>query len=59
MANLPSSPESEGDASRVPAGGAANPRSRWGLVLAIVIVLALVGLIVYLHLTGALGPGVH
>jgi hypothetical protein len=51
--------ETEGDAPKGPAGGAAKPRSRWGLFLAIVIVVALLGLIVYLHLTGALGPGTH
>jgi hypothetical protein len=35
-----------------------QPR-RWGFVLGIIIVIALVVLMVLLHLTGTLGPGVH
>ncbi len=53
------SPETEDDARRGPVDGAAKPRRRWGLVLGIVIAVALIGLMVFLHLTGALGPGVH
>ncbi len=53
------SPETQGEIRPEPDGGSAKPRSRWGLLLAIAIVVALVGLMVYLHLTGALGPGVH
>jgi hypothetical protein len=55
MDDPPDSTETDGDAP----GQAAKPRSRWGLVLAIVMVIALLGLIVYLHLTGILGPGQH
>jgi hypothetical protein len=49
------SPKTDGDA----AGGTDKRRPRWGLVVAIVIVAAVLGLMVYLHLTGTLGPGVH
>jgi hypothetical protein len=48
-----------GDVRRDPADRAATPQSRWRLALGIVIVIALLGLIVYLHLTGTLGPGIH
>jgi hypothetical protein len=40
----------------------ADPRQWWGLIMGIVIAVALIGLIglmVFLHLTGTLGPGVH
>jgi hypothetical protein len=59
MADRPSSPENEGDAHRVPDGGAATNRPRWGLVLVVIVAIALVGLMVFLHLTGTLGPGLH
>ncbi len=59
MDNPRRSPETEDDAHRGPAGRAAKPRARWGLVLVVVVVIALVGLMVFLHLSGALGPGLH
>jgi hypothetical protein len=39
--------------------GAANNAPRWVFVLGIIIAIALVGLMVLLHLTGTIGPGVH
>ncbi len=59
MADRPSSPETEGDAHRVPHGEAATRRPRWVLVLVVIVAIALVGLMVFLHLTGTLGPGLH
>jgi hypothetical protein len=59
MPDRPSSPETEGDAHRVPDHGAATSRPRWVLVLVVIVTVALVGLLVFLHLTGALGPGLH
>jgi hypothetical protein len=59
MDDEPHSPGTEDDTRRGPAGRARKPRPRWGLVLGIVIAIALIGLIVFLHLTGAIGPGVH
>jgi hypothetical protein len=35
------------------------PRPRWGLVLVVVVAVALVALMVFLHLTGTIGPGLH
>jgi hypothetical protein len=32
---------------------------RWGVVVAILLVIALLGLIVFLHLNGTIGPGTH
>ena len=59
MADRPSSPETEADTYRVPDGGAPTSRPRWVLVLVVIVTVALVGLLVFLHLTGALGPGLH
>ncbi len=56
MASPPPYPDGTGEGN---ARGAARRRPPWGLVLGIVIAIALIGLIVYLHLTGAIGPGVH
>ncbi len=36
-----------------------SPRPRWRLVLVVVAAIALVGLMVFLHLTGTLEPGLH
>ncbi len=36
-----------------------SPRPRWGLVLVVIVAIALVGLLVVLHLTGTIGPGLH
>ena len=59
MADRPGSPEPEGDPHRVPDGGAATSRPRWVVVLVVIATIALVGLMVFLHLTGTLGPGLH
>jgi hypothetical protein len=58
LADPTRSPQTD-DAGRGPDRGAANSRSRWGLILGIILAIALVGLIVFLHLTGTLGPGTH
>jgi hypothetical protein len=39
--------------------GAQSGRPRWVVVVWIVIAIAVLGLIVFLHLSGAIGPGVH
>ena len=59
MADRPGSPETEGDAHRVPDDGAATSRPRWVLVLVVIVAIALVGLMVFLHLSGTFGPGLH
>lgn len=59
MADPPRYPESEEDTGVSPDRGAASNTPRWMFVLGIIIVIALVGLMVLLHLTGTLGPGVH
>ncbi len=58
MTDPPRFPQAD-DAGRGPDRGAANSRSRWGLILGIILTVALVALIVYLHLTGTIGPGTH
>jgi hypothetical protein len=59
MADLPRFPQTDDDADRDPGHGAENNRPRWGLVVGIIVAIALIGLIVFLHLTGTLGPGTH
>jgi hypothetical protein len=58
MADPHRSPEDakarRGAAPDAPTGG-----PRWKVVVAIVLVIALLGLIVFLHLSGAIGPGTH
>jgi hypothetical protein len=44
-----------GNAERDPAGS----RSRWGLVLGITAAIALVTVMVLLHISGTIGPGMH
>ena len=44
-----------GDRRRTRRGGT----SRWLVVVAIGLAIALLGLIVFLHLSGAIGPGIH
>jgi hypothetical protein len=59
MPDVSRSPETSDDARQDPDQGAARGTSRWVVLVGIVIVAALLGLIVFLHLTGAIGPGVH
>jgi hypothetical protein len=46
----------EQDASR---GTLSRGTQRWVVVVAIGLAIALLGLIVFLHLSGAIGPGIH
>jgi hypothetical protein len=59
MADPPRSPDPREDTGLGPNRGAAGGRPRWVVVLGIIIVTALVALMVFLHLTGSLGPGLH
>jgi len=58
MTDPPRHPSTERNGRPGPEGspGAA---SRWRLVLGITIAVALLALVVLLHLTGIIGPGVH
>ena len=51
------SPETTGGAGPDP-GADGRPR-RWMFVLVAVLAIALLGLIVFLHVSGAIGPGLH
>jgi hypothetical protein len=53
------SPETDDHARRGPERGAASSPPRWVFVLGIILAIALVGLVVFLHVTGTLGPGIH
>jgi hypothetical protein len=35
------------------------PHSRWLVILVVVVAVAVLGLMVFLHLTGTMGPGLH
>ena len=59
MADPSRSPATGGDARRGPGRTAPASRPRWAVVLVVAAAIALVGLLVFLHLTGVLGPGVH
>jgi hypothetical protein len=59
MPDMSHSPETGDDARRHPDQGAPSGTSRWVVLVGIVIAAALLGLIVFLHLTGAIGPGIH
>jgi len=59
MADPSRPPETEDDAGRGPDRGAARSTPRWVFVLGIIVAIALLGLMVFLHLTGTLGPGAH
>lgn len=58
MADVRSS-EDAGLAHREPDPVAPSGPPRWVVVVGIVLVVALLGLIVFLHLSGAIGPGSH
>jgi hypothetical protein len=59
MADPPRSPETGEAPGHGSDRGAAGRTPRWVFVLGVVIAIHLVVLIVLLHLTGTLGPGVH
>jgi hypothetical protein len=57
MADPLRSPQTDDEAG--PDGGAGGGAPRWMVVAGIVTVVALLGLIVFLHVSGAIGPGAH
>jgi hypothetical protein len=57
--DLPSYPDVEHDAGVGPEGGSAAGAPGWISVFGIVIVILVVVMLVVLHLTGAIGPGLH
>jgi hypothetical protein len=59
MTDPPRSPETEDEAGRGPDRGEAKTIARWVFLLGIIIAIALLGLMLFLHLTGTLGPGAH
>jgi hypothetical protein len=59
MADRPRGPATEDNSGRGPDSGPAKARPGWLFLLGIIIAIALVGLMVFLHLTGTLGPGTH
>ena len=59
MADPPRFPKTEDEARRGADGGLASSTPRWVLILVAIVAVALLGLMVLLHLTGILGPGLH
>jgi hypothetical protein len=59
MADPPSYPDTGDDTGVGPDPGSATSTPRWVPVLGIVIAIGVVLLLVFLHLTGVLGPGAH
>jgi hypothetical protein len=59
MADPPRPPETEDETRRGADGGTASGTPRWLLILVAIVAVALLGLMVVLHLTGTLGPGLH
>jgi hypothetical protein len=59
MVDPPRSPEPEDDARRPGDGGTPSGTPGWVLILVAIAAVALLGLMVFLHLTGTLGPGLH
>jgi len=59
MPDLSHSPETGDEARQGIDHERTGGTSRWVVLVGMVIVAALLGLIVFLHLTGAIGPGVH
>jgi hypothetical protein len=52
-------PEEADRARRRPEQDVSRGARRWVAVVGIVLAIALLGLIVFLHLSGAIGPGIH
>ena len=59
MADPLRSPGDTGRARGEPNQDAPSGTRRWVVVVAIILAIALLGLIVFLHLSGAIGPGTH
>jgi hypothetical protein len=59
VADPPRSPETAAGAGPGPDRGTPGGSRRWVIVLGIVIAVALLGLLVFLHVTGTIGPGLH
>jgi hypothetical protein len=59
MADPSHSPETGDEAGRGPDQEPTSGAPRWVVVVGIVIAVVLLGLIVFLHLSGAIGPGTH
>jgi hypothetical protein len=59
MADPSHSPETGDNTGRGPDREATSGTPRWMVIVGIVIAVVLLGLIVFLHLSGAIGPGAH
>ena len=59
MADPLRSPDDTDGARRASDRDARSDAPRWVVAVVIVLAIALLGLIVFLHLSGAIGPGIH